>query len=69
MKPKKVEPAAVVAEVIGEPCEANGIHIAIGPPGAPTSIVGIEYPMRMVDQQMIALRERAIQMYGLRGLR
>jgi hypothetical protein len=57
------EDSALVAESIGQPSEASGIHIAIGPPGSPTSVVGIEYPMRMVDQQMIVLRERAIQAY------
>lgn len=53
----------VTAELIGQPSEMNGVHIAIGPPGSPTSVVGIEYPMRMVDQEMIALRERAIQIH------
>lgn len=57
---------AVMAEVIGIPSEANGIHIAVGPPGSPTSVFGLEYPMRMVDQQMIALRERAIQIHHMR---
>jgi hypothetical protein len=53
--------SGTVAEVVGEPSEANGITIAVGPPGSVTAVFGLEYPMRMVDRQMIALRERAIQ--------
>lgn len=57
---------AITAEVIGLPSEADGIMIAVGPPGAPTSVFGLEYPMRMVDQQMVALRELAIQVHQQR---
>lgn len=54
-------PSRVVAELVGFPSETDGITIAVGAPGSPTTSVTVEYPMRMVDQQMIALREHAIQ--------